>query len=165
MHIRRPIAARRALLAAALATTSAANAFAPVSESFSFDEGPAVMGSCGTFDILVDGTGSVRLTTYFDGLGNPIRVTMHGLAFGTLTNSASGFFLVDAPSVANVSVDLVAGIETHVGSYFNVTLPGVGKVYFDVGRIVYDGSGLPVFVAGQQHAPAETLALLCAALR
>jgi hypothetical protein len=30
---------------------------------------------------------------------------------------------------------------------------------------VYDGNGLPIFIAGQQHAPPETLAILCSALQ
>lgn len=156
--------ARTTLLLAACAASHSASALQPFADTFTFEEHNA-LGSCGTFDILVDGTGSVRLTTWFDASGNADRVTLHGNYRGTLTNSVSGFFIADAPSIANVTVDLVAQTETRVGTFFNITLPGAGNVYVEAGRLVYDGNGVPVFVAGQQHAPPETLAALCAALQ
>jgi len=165
MFHRGRIAFTRALCLLALFAGVASHAAPPITDSYDLSVDHGVMASCGDFDIIVDGTGSAQVTTYFDRLGNPIRVTMHGLYSGTLTNSGSGFFLVDSPSVANISVDLAAQTEMHVGPYFSVTVPGVGNVFFDAGRLVYDGSGLPIFIAGQQHAPAETVAILCNALK
>lgn len=164
MSHRLHIAGLPLLVLAAIFASAVAHASPPLSETFTFG-GQDVMGSCGTFDIVTDGAGSVRLTTYFDRFGNPVRVVLHGESRGTLTNSVNGNFLVDAPSIADISVDLVAETETRVGTFFNITVPGAGKVYFEAGRLVYDGAGLPVFIAGQQHAPPETMAILCAALR
>ena len=159
------LAATGLLLAATLMTSVTTRAAQPFIEDFDFSSNGDVLASCGSFDILSDGVGTVRLTTYFDRNGQPDRVVLHGVASGTLTNSVTGAFLVDSPSVANITVDLVAETETRVGTFFNVTVPGIGHVYFDTGRLEYDGNGLPIFVAGQQHAPAETVAILCTALQ
>lgn len=156
---------RSAIPALTLCASFGALAQPPLVEDFPIVEDHVVMASCADFDVIDDGAGSARVTTYFDPLGNPNRVTMHAEYRGTLTNSVSGFFLDDAPSIAFVSVNLVARTEMHVGTFFNVTVPGVGTVYFDAGRLVYDGNGTPTFVAGQHHAPEETLAILCAALQ
>ena len=162
---RRNATIRSAVLALALCASFAAHAQPPLVVDFPIVEDHVVMASCGDFAIVDDGSGSARVTTYFDALGNPNRVTMHAEYRGTLTNSVSGYSLDDGPSVAFVSVNLVARTEMHVGTFFNVTVPGAGNVYFDAGRLVYDGNGIPIFLAGQHHAPEETLAILCAALQ
>jgi len=130
---------------------------------FAVDHEP--MANCGDFTIFADGYGSTRLTTYFDRTGQPIRAAFHGRYNGMMTNSVTGATLLDAPSVANITFDLVAGTQTNVGAFFTVTGAGAGTVLIDAGRIVFDGSGPPVFVAGPHRPPDDTLALLCDALR
>ncbi|HKO96732.1 MAG TPA: hypothetical protein VJU86_07065 [Pyrinomonadaceae bacterium] len=148
------------LLAPALA-----GAGAPVIEEFDTVANNEVFANCGDFLIIANGAGHSRLTTYFNRDGQPIRVQFHGHYSGTLTNSITGASLVDSPSVANITFDLINGTQTNVGPFFNITVPGQGNVYFQVGRIVFDGNGPPVFIAGQQPPPPQTVAILCQALQ
>ena len=150
-----------ALLAASLATHAAQ----PYVEQYDFSSVNEPMANCGDVRMIADGAGSSRFTTYFDAQGEPIRVTMHGLYMGSMTNSVTGYSIDDAPSVANRTIDLVRGTEANIGTYFTVTVPGVGAVLIDAGRLVFDGSGPPTFIAGPHLPPGETIAVLCEALR
>lgn len=82
-----------------------------------------------------------------------------------MTNSVTGASLADAPSVANITFDLVTGTQTNIGAFFTVTVPGKGAVLIEAGRIVFDGNGPPVFIAGPHRPPDETIGILCDALR
>jgi len=59
-----------------------------------------------------------------DGEGQPIRVLFQGRYTGTITNSVTGASLVDSPSVANITFDLIDGTQTNVGAFFNITVLG-----------------------------------------
>jgi len=142
-----------------------AGAGAPLIENFDTVADHELFADCGDFLIIADGAGHSRLITYFDREGQPIRILFQGHYNGTLTNSVTGAFITDSPSVANITIDLIKGTQTNVGPFFNITIPGQGNVYFQVGRIVFDGNGPPVFIAGQQPPPWETVAILCEALR
>jgi hypothetical protein len=84
---------------------------------------------------------------------------------GSMTNSETGYSIFDAPSVANITYDLARGTEAYIGAFFTVTVPGVGAVLMDAGRLVFDGSGPPVFIAGPHLPPGPTIDVLCDALR
>lgn len=148
-----------------LGTASPVQAKAPSIDSYTFVSDQELFANCGDFQIIADGYGTNRLTTFYDKDGIPIRVEFQGRYNGTLTNSVSGETLFDAPSVANISFDLVAGTQTNIGAFFTVTSPGEGAVLIEAGRIVFDGSGPPVFVAGPHLPPPDTVATLCDALR
>ena len=150
---------------AVLPTLPPVRADGPLVEEFSFVVDQELMANCGDFQIIADGAGNIRLTTFFDREGNPIRVAFHGRYRGTMTNSVTGAVLLDAPSVANITFDLVAGTQTNVGAFFNVTAPGEGAILIEAGRIVFDGNGPPVFIAGPHRPSDETLGILCDALR
>ncbi|MEP6702096.1 MAG: hypothetical protein ABJB04_03835 [Betaproteobacteria bacterium] len=153
------------LFAALLAVSVTASARPPIMTELGFETDNEVLAPCGAFDIISNGTGTIKVTTYFGPSGQPDRVDLHGMYSGTLTNSMTGKSLVNSPAVANISSNLVAGTERQVGTFFNVTMPHVGNVLFNTGRIKYDGKGTPAFETGQQHAPPETVAILCAALQ
>jgi hypothetical protein len=154
------------LLSFALAlATMPALAAAPHQQRFDFAYDSEPFASCGDFEMLADGAGTTHLTTYFDRSGTPSRVTLHGVYSGLLTNPLNGNTLVDAPSVPFVTLDLETGQQTSIGTYWNVTLPGVGVVVIEAGRLVFDGAGPPVFIAGPHLPPPETIARLCDALR
>jgi len=137
----------------------------PLIEESVFTIDNEAIANCGDFHIISNGSGTNRLITFFGGNGDPVRITFQGRYRGTLTNSATGFSLVDAPSVANIFVDLVQGTQTNVGAFFTVTLPGRGRVLMDAGRIVFSGSGDPIFIAGQHLPPDQSIDVLCNALR
>ena len=148
-----------------MALPASANAGSPVIERFDFTVVQEPMAGCGDFEIIADGQGTNRITTFFDNAGNPIRVAFQGHYNGTMTNSVTGFALMDMPSVANITFDLVAGTQTNIGAFFTVTVPGAGVIVVEAGRIVFDGSGPPIFVAGPHRPPDETIEMLCNALR
>ena len=143
---------------------SSLRADTPVVEVSAFSDVNVVIANCGDFFIVANGAGTMRLTTYFDNHGNPIRVHFQGRYNGTMTNSVTGYSLADAPSVANIFADLVTGTQTNIGAFFTVTAPGDGVILFDAGRIVFEGSGPPVFIAGPHHPSVESRQILCNAL-
>ena len=147
------------------AFATAALARAPHQARFDFAYESEPMASCGDFVILADGAGTTHLTTYFGRDGAPARVTLHGVYSGMLANPLSGKTLLDAPSVPFVTLDLATGVQTSVGTYWNVTVPGTGVIVVEAGRLVFDGAGPPVFIAGPHLPPPETIARLCDALR
>ena len=154
------------ILALALAVAPApALATAPVQERFDFAYAAEPMASCGDFVILADGAGTTHLTTFFGRDGAPERVTLHGHYSGLMTNPLNGKTLADAPSVPFVTLDLDTGVQTSIGTYWNVTIPGEGVIVVEAGRLVFDGAGPPVFIAGPHLPPPETIATLCEALR
>jgi hypothetical protein len=133
-----------------------------VTSDFTIDN--ETIANCGDFLIIANGSGRNRVTTFVDRNGDPSRIAFQGRYRGTLTNSVTGFSLDDAPSVANIFVDLVRGTQTNVGAFFTVTVPGRGNVLLDAGRIVFDGQGVPIFIAGQHLPPDESINVLCNAL-
>jgi len=143
----------------------AAHAVVPYTEQSDFVVEGEPMAGCGDFVIIADGAGTTRTTTYFDKDGAPIRVAFHGRYNGTMTNSSTGYSITDAPSVANITFDLVNGTQTNIGAFFTVTVPGVGAVLMEAGRIVFDGGGPPIFIAGPHLPPGAQIAVLCEALR
>lgn len=151
-------------LMASLASV-AVRAGEPLIESQDFVMNNEVIANCGDFKIIGDGAGNTRIWTYFDSAGDPVKLVLHGFYKGMLTNSVTGKFLTDDPSVANITVDLIKQIETNIGAFFTITVPGSGIVYFETGRIVYAGDGTPIFMAGQHQPPAEYIAMMCEALR
>jgi len=151
--------------AGGLGLAAPAGASAPQIESFDVVTDHEPIARCGDFKIIADGVGSTRITTYFDSAGRPTRVVLHGRYEGLLTNSVTGYSITDAPSVANITVDLIQQTQTNVGAFFTITIPGKGVVFFDVGRLVFAGEGAPVFLAGQHHPPEESIGILCDALR
>jgi len=154
-----------ALAALLGSTVVAAQSRPPQQERFDFAYEGEPVASCGDFVMLSDGAGTTHLTTYFGRSGSPERVTLHGVYNGLLTNPLNGKTLADAPSVPFITIDLASGVRTNIGTYWNVTLPGEGVIVIEAGRLVFDGEGPPVFIAGPHLPPPETIALLCEALR
>ena len=146
-------------------TAASAASRPPTIDSWEEIQTPRPMASCGDFRIIVEGIGSNRLTTHYGADGAPIRVAFHGIYNGTMTNSATGKVLTDQPSVVSITTDLVAGTRTMIGAVWTVTVPGEGVVLVEAGRLVFDGAGPPVFLAGPHLPPADAIGALCAALR
>ena len=143
----------------------ALTADAPVVVQQPIVEEDSVFANCGDFLILANGSGTARTTVFLDQDGNPSKILFQGRYNGTLSNSVTGATLTDAPSVANITLDLEQGTQTNVGTFFNITAPGEGGVFFQTGRIVFPlGGGAPVFIAGQQPPPWVLVAVLCEAL-
>jgi hypothetical protein len=80
--------------------------------------------------MIANGEGTAKLTTYFNSQGAPIRLLFQGRCNGTLSNSVTGTSIADAPSVANIFVDLAAGTQTNIGAFFTVDRSRPGSCVF-----------------------------------
>ena len=166
----RLLPASLAAVAFALLTLPVAvSAAPPVVETF-HDEGSfAFAGPCPNGVTLVGTfTEDVRVTTFFDEAGTPVRAQIKVDVVGVVTNPETGES-VENPAHTTVFVDLVEGTETQVGLVFSATVPGEGVVFHDVGRVVFDAAGNVIFEAGPHDVLAAggdhpVRALFCAAL-
>src|SRR3954449_8064835 len=110
------------------------------------------------FDITFTGTGTVRLTTYYDASGVPIRQSVHGSLAHTIF-SAWHTLVTNGP--APVHIDLAGGQMIDTGKEFAFHVPGDGIVFGQSGRLVLATDGSQVAFAG--HTVVDTTAL-CSAL-
>ncbi|HXG76561.1 MAG TPA: hypothetical protein VNJ53_08325 [Gaiellaceae bacterium] len=149
-----------AAVAAALALVAPAQAAQPRSEAIT-DAGTDVV-SCDGFDAVLQRSFDGRVTVFFDGEGNPVRLQVLVNVSGSLTNTTTGLSLPVRGHVHFV-FDFAAGTDTFVGPVFIVTRVGEGAVVKDVGRIVFSGDGL-VFEAGPHDAIASGGQALCDAV-
>ena len=126
----------------------AVSAAPPVVETFHDGGSFTFAGPCPNGVTLVGTfTEDVRVTTFFDRAGNPVRLQITVDAGGVVTNPETGQS-VENPAHTTVFVDLVAGTEAQVGLVFKATVPGVGVVFHDAGRVVFDAAGDVIFEAG-----------------
>jgi hypothetical protein len=144
---------RRLLVLAALALISSilllaqpASASPPTVETF-HDEGEFEFADCGTFQLNETFTVDVRVITFYNAEGDPVRVAEHVNFVGVITNSASGNTYPD-PGHHQFVTDLTTGETTVVGVVFNTPVPGLGPVLHDAGKIVIDENGEATFVGG-----------------
>lgn len=147
-----------------LTLTSVTTVFAatPFVETF-HNEGSFVAADCGTFLALEDFVEDVRVTTFFDNAGNPIRMQVYSNFNGIITNSETGRSVRD-PGHFTITVDLQAGTSTYAGLVFGITVPREGIAVLDAGRVIFDAEGNVTFVAGPHQFLEGGPALICAAL-
>jgi hypothetical protein len=135
----------------ALASSSFAFAAPPIFETLEFNFTIPVTGCDFPFELRITGTGKASIHT--DSNGNvtmQIVRTIHGQA--TFTN------LITNKSISSVN----AGIELHpggqegaftvAGSIANITVPGHGTVFLDVGRLFFNPATGEVFFEAGKHA-------------
>jgi hypothetical protein len=151
-----------------LATNASAWAAQPEIVRFQAQGVDPHLVNCGTFFINGQFAEQGSVTTFVDDAGNPVRLKVQVVFNGQLTNETTGQTLRDAPRYT-VFVDVQTGTVTYVGLPVHWTIPGVGNIILDAGRIVFDPTtGEVVFEAGPHpvfHLTGEeTQALLCAAL-
>jgi hypothetical protein len=161
----------RAFLVGPLATLAllvllpvTAGAIAPKVETF-HDEGSFTIGPCPSGVNLVETfTEDDRMITFFDQAGHPVSVQLHFNYEGVVTNPDTGQSVKD-PLHATRFIDLTTGFHGPVGLYYSVTVPGLGVVFHDVGRLVRDVDDNVIFEAGPHDVlQFGDVALYCAAL-
>ena len=136
------------VVVALLTLPVAVSAAPPLVETFTNEGSFAFAGPCPNGVTLVQTfTEDVRVTTFFDKEGNPVRVQIKVNYVGVVTNPETGES-VKNPGHYTIIDDLVEGTVTQVGLVFSTTVPGVGVVFHDVGRVVFDTDGNPIFEAG-----------------
>lgn len=154
-----------ALTLLTLASVTTVFAAEPNVETF-HNEGSFVAADCGSFLALEDFVEDVRVTTFFDKAGNPVRVQVNVNFDGILTNSVTGMTVPD-PGHFNILVDLQEGTQAFVGLVFGITVPGQGIAVLDAGKVVFDGEEVEenvIFEGGPHQFLHEGEALICAAL-
>jgi len=139
--------ARRRSLVALTLLAFAALAAPPVSafppEEFGPDtfEYSFVGFTCDGFDILIEGTGTQRVTAYFDAAGNVTRIAVYGrFPADVLTNLTTGRSVVNRGEFQEQIVgDPETGTftKTVTGHRNFVNDPGLGATVREVGRITY----------------------------
>ena len=153
------------LLAAVVLSARPALALEPQIETF-HDEGSFEIGPCPSGVTLVETyTEDDRILTFFDQAGDPVSVQVHFNYDGVVTNPETGQSVGD-PAHGTRFIDLVEGTRGPVGLYFSTTVPGVGVVFHDVGRLVRDiEDDSIIFEAGPHDVlHGDYVALFCAAL-
>jgi hypothetical protein len=153
---------RGAVLAAVvvLLTASAAGADTPVHFT-DFEEDDVFLTDCGDFDLRDHFTFDADVTVFTNDAGDPTRIVEHVGGSDTFYNSVTGESVTGTINAGEI-VDLVGGTVTESGSVGRITVPGLGVVFFDVGKFVIDFDQGLVFLAGSHHAYfEEDYAALC----
>ena len=143
---------------------STASADAPVIEGPFHEEVSFMVTDCGSFQVIDYFVGDWTRTLFYDEAGNLdyYRVQLSGT--DTLTNSVTGK-AYSGYAHAVTTRDLVEGTRTDAGIYWHITVPGMGAVFLDVGRIVFQGRGNVIFEAGPHQEIDGDFTALCAALQ
>jgi hypothetical protein len=147
---------------AALAFAGSAAAMQPTTTQQQFHRSIPNFATCPGF--AVDGEFEITRTDtiFYDSSGQPIREVLHVEFVGTLTNPLNGKFLLDSGRRVS-TFDLVSGTGSSSGSRVD-TVPGLGVVFQDTGRLVFDPNGDVIFAAGRHDELDGNLAPLCAYL-
>jgi hypothetical protein len=118
---------------------------------------PALTAPC-PFDVTFTGTGTVKLTTFYDANGVPVRQTVHGALTHTIF---SAWHVLESNGPAPVHIDLTSGQMVDTGMEYAFHVPGDGIVLGQSGRATYAADGSPLSFVGHSVLDA---APLCAAL-
>ena len=110
------------------------------------------------FDITFTGTGTIRLTTFYDANGVPIGQSVHGSLTHTIF---SAWHTLVSNGPAPVHIDLTGGQMVDTGKEFAFHVPGDGIVFGQSGRLVLAADGSQLSFAGSS---VVDTAALCSAL-
>jgi hypothetical protein len=110
------------------------------------------------FDVTFTGTGTIRLTTYYDDSGAPVRQTVHGALTHTIF---SAWHTLVSNGPAPVHIDLASGQMVDTGKEYAFHVPGDGIVLGQSGRLTLAADGSALAFVGHSVLDA---AALCAAL-
>ena len=108
-------------------------------------------------------TFDMRTITFFNQQGQAVSATIHWNIAGIITNSASGNTYHDIGHFQMV-LDLTTGEETDVGVSFNTSVPGLGPVLHEVGKVIFAANGDITFIAGPHNVLLGTAPDICTVL-
>ena len=127
------------------------------------------INSCGSFDVIQNGTFTVPFTVFYDQAGNETKGIFHVNEVGTLSNSVTGKSVPFFSHNAVIFTYGTPGDDSTVtliqpGEVYTVTLPGSGLILHDVGRVIFAPDGTITFEAGPHQLLHGEVQKLCAAL-
>jgi|GEM_PF-2494402 hypothetical protein len=163
MILRRMAAALVLSVPMMIAAASGANAGVPLNTTGSVDD-DVFVANCGAFDVRDHLRLESRGKIFLDRAGNPARIVQQVSGSDTFYNSVSGKSVTGTINSGEI-VNLIDGTVTQSGSVGRITVPGLGVVFFDVGKFIIDFDSGLVFLAGHHHDFFEgNFAPLCALL-
>lgn len=122
---------------------------------------------CGDFTVLADTIYRGHATLRFNAAGDLVQISAHERFTEVLYNSNDPTKSISSnpQQASNLLVNIENSTEWVAGSIFKFTLPGVGVVMHDVGRLVYDtNTGEVLFQAGPQQYLNGDITALCTVL-
>jgi hypothetical protein len=123
-------------LLASPVSAAAPERFGPATYDYTF-----IGFECDGFEIQIAGTGSDRLTAFFDASGDVVKLTYYGrFPHDVMTNTVTGRSIVVRGDFQEMIVRTPGTdefIKSVVGHRYMVNEPGVGVTIRDVGRITY----------------------------
>ena len=144
-----------ATMAFLLALAGPASAIPPTFEELDPETADVVLvEDCpqdGGFDIRDDFVVEGTITTYYDRNGEPIRIWAHIRAIDRFYNSETGKEYTATTANIIHFLDLQTGQDNAMGLEYQLTVPGVGLVVLDGGKLIFDAEGDVVFEAGQHQ--------------
>jgi len=149
-------------LSSILLIAQPAGATPPSVDTF-HEEGEFLFADCGTFQLTETFTLDLRITTFFNAQGDAVSETTDVNFVGVITNSLSGNTYNDSAHF-QVVTDLTTGETTVVGLARLTTVPGLGPVLHDTGKVIFDANGDVTFVAGPHNVLFETAPDPCTVL-
>ena len=105
---------------------------------------------------------AITVTTFFDKVGDPIKIATRANFFGTITNTVSGRTFRDHASFTE-TMNVAEGTTTVSGISYHYIVGGVGQVYAEVGlKISVTETGEVIFQGGQDDLASDPdLLTLC----
>ena len=135
MKMKRPL--QLAVVVPLLTAAAARPATAAAPQHFSGSTVDSGIVDCGTFQDRFTDYRSYTGTTYFDAQGNSVRVDLHIRGTSDDTDSVTGFTLHEFDT-QNRTISYVDGTFTITGGIIRMKDRGLGLVFQDVGRLVFD---------------------------
>jgi hypothetical protein len=151
MILRRIVAGLIVALPMVIAGASGAHAGSPPLTTEESAEGDDFLTDCGDFDLRDHFTFETHGKVFLDEAGNPARIVEHVAGTDTFYNPETGESVTGTIN-SGETVNLVDGTVTQNGTLGRITVPGLGVVFFDVGKYIVDFDEGLVFLAGSHHA-------------
>src|SRR5215203_1534467 len=140
-----------ATMALMVALAGSASAYPPTTVELDTVTGDEVLVNCDGFDIRDDFIQRGTQTTFYDRNGEHVRDRFHFRYVDRFYNSETGKEYTATTANTIDFVDLQSGQLDAMGLEYQLTIPGVGLVILDAGKLIFDAQGNVVFESGQHQ--------------
>ena len=145
-----------AAMAVMLALAGSASAYPPTTETLDPVTGDDVLvENCvvegETFDIRDDFVQQGTMTTFYDSNGDDVRYRFHFRYVDRFYNSETGKEYTATTANTIDFVDAQSGQLDAMGLEYHLTVPGVGVVILDAGKLIETADGEVVFESGKHQ--------------
>jgi hypothetical protein len=134
-----------------LALAGSASAYPPTTVELDTVTGDEVLVNCDGFDIRDDFIQRGRQTTFYDRNGEAVRDRFHFRYVDRFYNSETGKEYTATTANTIDFVDAQSGQLDAMGLEYHLTVPGVGVVILDAGKLIETADGEVVFESGMHQ--------------